>query len=194
MADEGLRERQLSSTLLFQGHFLTALRDEVALPDGQHTVREYIRHPGAVMVIPMLHTARGLELVLERQYRYPVGQVMLEFPAGKRDAGEDALACAQRELREETGYRASQWARAGVVHPVIAYSTECIEIWFAQGLVAGERALDQGEFLDVFTATLDDLLQWSAQGLVTDAKTLSGLLWLQNVQAGTWRLDWQTVA
>jgi ADP-ribose pyrophosphatase len=144
------------------------------------------------MVVPMLEAADGtLRLVLERQYRYPVQRTLIEFPAGKIDPGEDTLSCARRELREETGYTATEWARAGVLHPVVAYSTEFIEIWFARGLTAGERRLDQGEFLDVFTATLDELLDWCRSGEVTDAKTLIGALWLQNMQAGAWPLAWQ---
>jgi ADP-ribose pyrophosphatase len=110
---------------------------------------------------------------------------------GKLDAGESSLACAQRELQEETGYSSIQWARAGQLHPTIAYSTEHIDIWFARGLTLGERHLDAGEFLDVFTATPTELLGWCADGTVTDAKTLTGTLWLQNVLSGAWLLDWQ---
>jgi ADP-ribose pyrophosphatase len=119
--------------------------------------------------------------------------VMVEFPAGKLDAGETSLACARRELLEETGYTAKQWARAGVLHPVISYSTEFIDIWFARDLTAGQRQLDDGEFLDVFSATADELLQWCRDGHVTDAKTLTGALWLQNVRSGAWPLDWVDV-
>ena len=132
-------------------------------------------------------------LVLERQFRDPVQSVMIEFPAGKLDAGEASLACARRELLEERGYTAKQWARAGVLHPVISYSTEFIDIWFARELTAGQRQLDQGEFLDVFSATADEILQWCRNGGVTDAKTLTGALWLQNVRSGAWPLDWVTV-
>jgi len=169
------------------GNFLDVRRDTVALPDGSQATREYIVHPGAVVIVPV--TADG-RLVMVRQYRYPVGRVMLEFPAGKIDAGEAPFACAVRELAEETGYRASEWARAGILHNAVAYATEGIEVWFARGLVAGERSPDPGEFLDVVTHTPAGLDALCASGDVTDAKTLIGLLWLQKSQAGLWPLRW----
>ncbi|MFZ2122282.1 MAG: NUDIX hydrolase [Rhodoferax sp.] len=190
-----LIEKKLSSTELFKGRLLHAYRDVVSLPDGSQATREYVVHPGAVMVVPLLEDASGsTRVVLERQFRYPVGRVMVEFPAGKLDAGESCFACAQRELREETGFTARQWAHAGVLHPLIAYSTEFIDIWFARGLQMGPRNLEEGELLDVFTATPDELLDGCRQGLVTDGKTLTAALWLQNVLSGNWPLDWQDAA
>jgi ADP-ribose pyrophosphatase len=194
MSEDHLREHRVRQEELLRGHFLHVLRDTVQLPNQNLATREYVVHPGAVMVIPMLDTPDGLRLVMERQYRYPVGQVMTEFPAGKLDPGEDPWLCAQRELLEETGYTARQWARAGVLHPCMAYSTEVIEIWFAKALHLGERHLDTDEFLDVFTASPAELMTACQQGLLTDGKTLTGLLWLQNVQSGQWPLQWQTPA
>jgi len=191
--DRHLIEVMTERKEVLRGRFLQAFRDTVELPDGSISEREYIVHPGAVMVIPLLYDADGTSrLVLERQYRYPIGQVMIEFPAGKLEPGEDRLACARRELQEETGYVARQWARAGVIHPVISYSTEFIEIWFARDLTAGEPRLDAGEFLDVFTATPRQLADWCREGLVTDAKTVAGMLWVNAVLSGEWPLAWHT--
>jgi ADP-ribose diphosphatase len=186
--DEHLIERKIRSDELFKGRLLHAFRDTVRLPDGGEATREYVVHPGAVMMIPLLDDGR---LVLERQFRYPMGRVMTEFPAGKLDPGEDPLACAKRELLEETGYTAREWARAGVLHPIVSYSTEFIDVWFARGLALQERKLDEGEFLEVITATLPELLEGCRTGRITDAKTMIGTMWLQNVRSGAWNLDWR---
>lgn len=189
VTDAHLTERTLSREELLRGRFLHVVRDTVRLPDGGTAGREYVLHPGAVVIIGLLEDGRVL---LERQYRHPIGQVMIEFPAGKLDPGEDRLACARRELLEETGYQAREWAHAGVMHPCIGYSDEFIDIWFARGLTPGATRLDEGEFIEVITATPAQLAGWCRDGSVTDAKTLSCLLWLQNVLAGHWVLDWQT--
>jgi len=189
--DDHLREETIESKQVYQGHFIDLRCDRVRLPNGREAGREYVVHPGAVMIVAILPDGG---LVMERQYRYPVRQTMIEFPAGKLDAGEGGLACAQRELWEETGYRARRWAKAGIMHPVIGYATEIIEIWFADDLTLGERHLDDGEFLDVFTATADELDRWMQQGLLTDAKTIVGMMWLKQWRAGAWPLDWQEIA
>jgi ADP-ribose pyrophosphatase len=185
-----LKETLVSSELLFKGKFLHAKCDTVRLPDGKHATREYVVHPGAVVVVPLLDDG---QVVLERQFRYPIGQVMIELPAGKLDAGEDPLLCGLRELHEETGYSASEWAYAGQMHLAIAYSTEVIHIYFARGLCSGERKLDAGEFLDVFTAPAQQLLDWCADGTVTDAKTLSCALHLANHLSGKRPMAWHSV-
>lgn len=187
-ADPQLREQGLSGEQVYQGHFLDVRRDAVRLPDGSTAQREYIVHPGAVMVVPLLDDGR---LVVERQYRYAMGRVMLEFPAGKIDPGEPPFACAVRELAEETGYRAREWARAGILHNAIAYSNEGIEVWFARGLELGAQRLDPGEFVEVLTASAEELDTLAARGELTDAKTLVGLLWLQRWRGRAWPLAWQ---
>lgn len=190
-SDPHLREELLARTELLKGHFLHVVRDTVRLPDGAEATREFVLHPGAVMVIALLDDG---QVVLERQYRHPMQSVMIEFPAGKLDHGEASLSCAQRELLEETGYQAREWAWAGRLAPTIAYSDELIDIWFARGLRLGERRLDTGEFLDVITATPQQLQAWCRTGEVIDCKTLVGALWLQNVLRGEWDLDWQDAA
>ena len=187
MNQSHLIETKISSEQVYQGSFLNILRDMVLLPNGKQATREYVVHPGAVVVIALLEDGR---VVLERQHRYPVGRVMVEFPAGKLDAGENPQYCGQRELLEETGYSATQWAYAGAMHLAIAYSDEVLHIYFAKGLTLGERRLDEGESLDVFTATPAELLAMCGQGLVTDAKTLTCTLWLQNVLSDAWPLQW----
>lgn len=184
-----LLERHLAGEQVFKGVLLDVRRDTVQFQDGKQATREYIVHPGAVMVVPILDDGR---LVMERQFRYPVGRVLLEFPAGKIDPGESLLACAQRELTEETGYRAREWAHAGATHNACAYATEAIQIWFARGLTAGPRALDAGELIDVCLLQDDQLDAAASRGEVTDAKTLIGLLWLQKWRSGSWDLQWFT--
>jgi ADP-ribose pyrophosphatase len=130
-SDADLRETQVASALMHQGKFLTLKQDIVRLPDGRNASREYLVHPGAVMMIPLFDDGTVL---MERQFRYPVDRVMIEFPAGKLDPQEGALACGKRELREETGYTAERWDYLTRIHPVISYSTEFIDIYLARDL------------------------------------------------------------
>jgi ADP-ribose pyrophosphatase len=189
MADDShLREHTTAREEVLKGHFLHIVRETVRLPDGGSATREYVLHPGAVAIVPLTDDGR---IVLERQYRHPTQKVMIEIPAGKLDAGEEVLACGQRELLEETGYVAREWAYAFTMYPTVAYSDEAIHIWFARGLEQRGARLDQGEFLEVFTATPGEFLGWCRDGQVQDSKTLAAAIWIQNVLAGTWKLDWQ---
>ncbi|MHA6893900.1 NUDIX domain-containing protein [Ralstonia pseudosolanacearum] len=181
--DAGLRETQVASALLHQGKFLTLKQDIVRLPDGRNASREYLIHPGAVMMIPLFDDGTVL---MERQFRYPVGKVMIEFPAGKLDPREGALACGKRELREETGYVAQRWDFLTRIHPVISYSTEFIDLYLARDLQPGASALDEGEFLETFIAPAGQLIDWVRNGTISDVKTIIGVFWLEKILSGTW--------
>lgn len=175
--DAGLVETQVNSETVFTGALLHVKRDDVALPNGQHSVREYIIHPGAVVIMAFLDNGK---LLFERQFRYPVGQVFLELPAGKIDPGEDILETAQRELREETGYSATEWEYLGLMHPCIGYSNERIEIFAARGLqFHGEQQLDHNEFLEILEMSPAEAKAAVFSGKITDAKTISSLYWLE---------------
>jgi ADP-ribose pyrophosphatase len=181
--DSHLRETRIDGELAYDGHFLKVTRDRIKLPDGSETVRELIRHPGAVVILPLLPDGRVL---LERQFRYPNDRVFIEFPAGKIDPGEDPLATAKRELEEETGYTAKEWNFVCTIHNAIAYSDEHLDIFLARDLTAGEAKLDEGEFLELFTATVPELLDMVRKGEITDVKTIIGSFWLEKFAAGTW--------
>ena len=182
--DDSLSEQTLDSRLAFEGAFLRLYLDRVRSADGHIGTREYLRHPGAVMIVPLLSDGR---VVLERQFRYPLKRTVIEFPAGKIDPDESPLECAQRELLEETGYRAGRWSYLGGLHNAIAYSDEKIEMFLAENLVYESATLDAGETLEVFAEPWQRLLQWVRDGTVTDAKTMLGVMWLEKVLAGEWQ-------
>jgi len=181
-----LKETRIDGALVYDGGFLKVTRDRVSLPDGKITHREFIRHPGAVVVLPLFDDGTVL---LERQFRYPLNRVFIEYPAGKIDPGEDHLACAKRELQEETGYTSDDWHFLCTIHNAIAYSDELLDIYLARNLVAGPAKLDAGEFLETYTATVPELLEQVRSGAITDVKTVIGTFWLEKILAGDWKPD-----
>ncbi|MDR0378588.1 MAG: NUDIX hydrolase [Candidatus Accumulibacter sp.] len=179
-----LAETRIESSQVFRGRLLDVRRDRVRLPDGGETIREYIRHPGAVVMIPLLDDGR---FIFERQFRYPLGRSLIEFPAGKIDPGELAGDAAKRELHEETGFTAGEWRRLGVIQPCVGYSDENIEIFLARKLMRrGEQNLDRGEFIDLLELSLEDAMAAVREGGITDAKTIAALFWAEKVIFSRW--------
>jgi ADP-ribose pyrophosphatase len=169
-----LTETLISSEPVFDGKLLHARRDIVRLPNGEQATREYIVHPGAVMVIPVLPDGN---LVFERQFRYPLDRAFIELPAGKIDPNEDPLVTGQRELLEETGYTAQDWEFIATLHPCIGYSSEAIHIYLAKNLNLGKHKRDDEEFLEIFTMSLSEAMAAMHRGEITDGKTMIALFW-----------------
>ena len=186
--DKHLRESLVISEEVFSGRLLRVRRDTVRLPDGKQATREFVTHPGAVVMIAELPNGK---LLFERQFRYPLDRVFLELPAGKIHPGEEILLTARRELQEETGFVAERWHYLGVIHPCIGYSDERIEIFFAQGLSHVGHALDEGEFLEVHELHLDEAMEAVRDGRLTDGKSVACLLWAERVLDGRWPLPKQ---
>ncbi len=176
MMNIDLTEHCISSQTIASGGMLTVKRDQVRLPNGNTSQREFVTHPGAVVVVPLLPNGH---VILERQFRYPLHQVFIELPAGKIDAGEEVLITGQRELLEETGYSASDWVKLGHQHPCIGYSNEVIHMYLARGLSAGTHQRDADESLEVFDISFEDCLKLIHTGEITDGKTIVALFFAE---------------
>ena len=172
LSTTNLTETCISSETIAQGGMLTVKRDQVTLPNGGKSQREYIVHPGAVIVVPLLDNGN---LLLERQFRYALNHVFIELPAGKIDAGEVPLTTGERELLEETGYSASDWVSLGLQHPCIGYSNEVIYTYLARGLTLGNHQRDDDEAMELFEMSLEDCLAAVQSGEITDGKTIIAL-------------------
>lgn len=183
MSERDLTEHTLSSRTVYRGRLLDVREDDVRLPDGTTSRREYIVHPGAAVMLAM---PDAQSVVMERQYRYPLREHLYELPAGKIDPGEDPLATAQRELLEETGYRAREWRHLLTTYPVVGYSNERIELYLARDLEQVGHALDEGEFLDVLIMPLAEAIDWVRMGRIKEAKTIMGLLLAERIVHGAW--------
>ena len=174
MEFQDLKEVQTGSHEIYDGVIVHLYKDTVQLPNGNPATREVIRHIGAVAVVPVTDDGN---VIVERQFRYPLNEVITEIPAGKLDsAAEDRLSAAQRELREETGYTADNWQELGDFHPTPAYCDENITLYLATGLHLGQRELDEDEFLNVVAVPLEELVADIMAGRITDGKTQTAIL------------------
>jgi ADP-ribose pyrophosphatase len=174
-------ETLLASRTVFEGKILTLKEDQVRLPDGRTALREHVLHQGAAMVVPLF---QDFSLLLERQFRFPVGNHFLELPAGKVDRGETPLAAARRELFEETGYTAREWKHLATLHPCVGYSNERVDLFLARGLKHEGHSGEDGEFLECVQMALDEALRLVAQGAITEAKTIVGIFWADRIRRG----------
>ncbi len=180
-----LEEVVLSSKDIYRGRFLHLVQDDVVVADGVHTVREYLKHPGASMMIPLLDNGN---VILERQWRHPLRRAFLEFPAGKLNPTEPPLLCAKRELLEETGYEAREWFKLGRFNNAIGYSDEEITVFLARGLTKLEQRLDAGEVLELIEMPWQEVVEKCCNGEIRDVKTIIGALWLEKIMNGTMKL------
>ena len=176
-----LTETTLSSETVYQGRMLQVKCDRVRLPDGGESTREYIVHPGAIVILPVFENG---DILLERQHRYPLHRDFIEFPAGKIDHGEEDLSCGKRELREETGYEANEWKHITTLYPCIGYADERLEFYRAQGLIQVGHARDADEFLEILRVPFGEAMDWLKSGKICETKTVVGLFWLEKLLTG----------
>ena len=176
-------EKKISSRTAYRGRLLTVNEDEVRLPDGSAASREYVVHPGAAIILPVFEDG---SVLLERQFRYPLGEHFYELPAGKLEPDEAPLETAKRELAEETGYVAAEWRELGHLHPCIGYSDEKIDFFLARKLEFRGARPDEGEFLETLRMPLADSVDWIRRGRITDTKTILGLFWAEKLLKENW--------
>jgi ADP-ribose pyrophosphatase len=176
-------EKKVTSRAAYRGRMLQVNEDQVTLPDGGTALREYVVHPGAAIILPLFDDGTVL---MERQFRYPVGQHMVELPAGKLEPTEAPIETAKRELLEETGYVAAEWRELGRLHPCIGYSDERIDFFLARKLEFRGAQLDEGEFVETMCVPLSEAVDWIRRGRITDAKTILGLFWAEKLLKENW--------
>ena len=178
-----LKETHLNSTHIFKGRLLDVWSDEVKLPNGHNSVREYIKHPGAVVIIPVLPND---SLLLIRQFRYPMSELEIELPAGKIDEDESLDETANRELKEETGYISNKLTRLAEIHPCIGYSNERMWLYLAEDLTEVGAEPDPDEFVELMPLSLDECIAMLKRGEIKDTKTIVGLFWAEKILNGKW--------
>ena len=174
-----LKETKISSEQKFSGRLIDLYLDQVELPNGETSTREWIDHPGAVCLIPILPDGK---ICLIRQFRYGPGEEFIEIPAGKLDAGEAPLDCAYRELEEETGYRTNKLTFLTNIHPAIGFSNEKMWMYLAEELELSKKKLDEDEFLELLPTPLNKAVEWVFSGKITDVKTIIGIMWMKELK------------
>ncbi|MFK7966869.1 MAG: NUDIX domain-containing protein [Burkholderiaceae bacterium] len=187
MSDDKLREEPIDGSIVYEGLFLKIQRDRARMPDGGEAGREFVLHPGASAMVPIFPDER---ILIERQFRYPLKRVFTEIPAGKIDTGETPLQTAQRELIEETGYAAAEWAPLTSIHPAIGFADERIDIFLCRDMHERRQSLDASEFVEIDFVTVGWLVDELRAGRLTDVKTQIATHWLDNLFAGRW--EWPT--
>ena len=177
-----LKESKLSSEAIFKGRLLDVRKDEVELPNGKTSTREWINHPGAVCCVPILPDGK---IALIRQYRYPVQEEMIDLPAGKLDSGEEPEKCAVRELEEEIGYYPGKLTFLTHIHPAIGFANEKMWLYLAEDLEKTDSKLDEDEFLELIPTNISEAVQMVWDWKISDVKTIIGLLWIQRLLSGS---------
>ena len=173
-----LKESTVSSEKVYDGTFLDVRKDIVKLPNGNKSTREWINHPGAACIIPIMSDGK---LALIKQYRYPVRSTMIELPAGKLDIGEKPEVCAIRELEEEIGYLADKLTFVTKIHPAIGFANEEMWIFLAENLIKSKKNTDHDEFVELIPTSIEDALHMVWNGAITDVKTIIGILWVERL-------------